>query len=89
MRRLYQWLSAQTSFFRYDATVHGAGSTVRTQTTTVRREGILLLGNAPGSLDICPLCGNNLAPTPAEQARPRLIEGDNGITETGPNLTSS
>lgn len=75
MRRLYQWLSARTSFFRYEATVHGPTGTVRTETTTVR-EGILLVpGNAAASLNICPLCGNTLAPIHAQQARLRLLEG--------------
>ena len=72
MRRIYQWLSERASFFRYDAVDRGTSSTVRTE-TTVRREGMtLLVSGAGASLDICPLCGNQLAPTPAEQARLRL-----------------
>jgi hypothetical protein len=75
MRRLYQWLSARTSFFRCDVAGYRAGSTVRTETTTVHREGILLLGNAVAGLDTCPLCGNKLVPTQAEQARLHLPQG--------------
>jgi hypothetical protein len=75
MQRLYQWLSARTSFFRYHVAGQGTSSTVRTE-TTVRREGItLLIGNAAAGLGTCPLCGNRLAPTQAEQARLRLPEG--------------
>jgi hypothetical protein len=73
--RLYQWLSERASFFRYVAVGHPNRSTVRTE-TTVRREGVtLLVGNVAASLDICPLCGNKLAPAQADQARLRLLEG--------------
>jgi hypothetical protein len=75
MKRLYQWLSERASFFRVDAVGHGTSGTVRTE-TTVRREGMtLLVSSAAASLDICPLCGNKLVPTQAEQARLRLLEG--------------
>jgi hypothetical protein len=83
LKRLYQWLSEQASFFRYDAVGHRTSSTVRTE-TTVRREGMtLLVSSAAARLDICPLCGNTLAPTQAEQARLRLLEGSIS-QETGP-----
>jgi hypothetical protein len=75
MQRLYQWLSQRASFFRQDVIDHTTSSTVRTE-TTIRREGMtLLVGSAGASLDICPLCGNRLAPTQAEQARLRLLKG--------------
>lgn len=82
MLRLYQWLSERASFFRYDAVGHGTNRIVRTE-TTVRREGMTLLVGSAASLDICPLCGNKLAPTQAEQARLRLPEGSIS-QETGP-----
>jgi len=76
MRRIYQWLSERASFFRYDAVGPGTSSTVRTE-VTVRREGMtLLVSGREESIDICPdicpLCGNVLAPAKAEQARLRL-----------------
>jgi hypothetical protein len=50
----------------------------------VRREGVtLLVSSAAAGLDICPLCGNKLVPTQAEQARLRLLEGVTS-QETGP-----
>jgi len=83
MQRLYQWLSERASFFRYDAVGHGANSTVRTE-TTVRREAMtLVVGSAAASLDTCPLCGNKLAPTQAEQARLRLPQ-DSISQQAGP-----
>jgi len=75
MRRIYQWLSERASFFRYDAVGPGTSSTVRTE-VTVRREGLtLLVGGAAAGFDICPFCGQKLAPAQAEQARLRLQEG--------------
>jgi hypothetical protein len=84
MQRLYQWLSEQASFFRHDAAGHGMSRNVRTE-TTVRREGVtLLVGSAAAlGLDTCPLCGSKLAPTEAEGARRRLLEGSSA-QETGP-----
>jgi hypothetical protein len=84
MQRLYQWLSERASFFRHDAAGHGTSSTVRTE-TTVRREGMTLLvgGAASVGLDICPLCGSKLAPTEAERANLRLLDGSIS-QETGP-----
>lgn len=83
MGRVYQWLIEQASFFRHDAVEHGTSRTVRTE-TTVRREGVtLLVSSAAAGLDICPLCGNKLVPTQAEQARLRLLEGVTS-QETGP-----
>jgi len=83
MQRLYQWLSERASFFRYSAVRRGTGSTVSTETTVRREVMTLLVGSAEASLDICPLCGNKLAPTQAEQARPRLLEASISQT-TGP-----
>jgi hypothetical protein len=76
MQRLYQWLSERASFFRYEGSGHGASSTIRTE-TTVHREGVTLLVGSAATLclDICPFCGNNLAPEQSEQATPRLSKG--------------
>jgi hypothetical protein len=75
MKRLYQWLSQRASFFRSDASGRGTTHTVRTE-VTVQREGItLLVGGAAAGFDTCPLCGQQLAPAQAEQARLRLQEG--------------
>ncbi|HXM11362.1 MAG TPA: hypothetical protein VN946_15540 [Terriglobales bacterium] len=72
MKRLYQWFSGRASFFRSGTPSHGATRTVRTE-VTVQREGLtLLVGAAAASLDVCPFCGQKLAPAQAEQARLRL-----------------
>jgi hypothetical protein len=43
---------------------------------TVERQGVkLLVVGAAAGFDTCPLCGQKLAPTQAEQARLRLQEG--------------
>jgi len=83
MQRLYQWLSERASFFRYNAVRRGTGSTVSTETTVRREVMTLLVGSAAASLDVCPLCGNKLAPTQAEQARLRLLGGSTS-QENGP-----
>jgi hypothetical protein len=76
MNRLYQWLSGRASFFRSDPSDRGTSRTVRTE-VTVERQGITLLvgGAAAGGFDVCPLCGQKLAPEQAGQARLRLQEG--------------
>jgi len=62
VKRIYQWLTGQASFFGLGAVGHGIGRTVRTE-VTVRREGITLLvgGAATVGIDTCPLCGSKLA----------------------------
>ena len=75
MKRLYQWFSERASFFRSDTPAHGTSRTVRTE-VTVQQEGMtLLVGDAAAGFDICPLCGQKLAPAQAEQARLRLRGG--------------
>jgi hypothetical protein len=72
MKRLYQWFSEWASFFRSDAISHRTSQTVCTE-VTVRAEGLtLLVGSAAAGFDICPLCGQKLAPGQPEQARLRL-----------------
>ena len=73
MGRLYQWLSERASSFRTDRPGHGTIRTVRTE-VRVERQGLLVGGSGVG-LDICPLCGQKLAPVQAEQTRLRLQEG--------------
>jgi len=48
----------------------GTSRTVRTE-VTVQREGMTVLVGGAG-FEICPLCGQKLAPAQAEQARLRL-----------------
>ena len=73
MKRLYQWFRGWASFFRSGTPSPGTTRTVRTEVTTVQREGMtLLVGNATAGFDICPFCGQALAPAQAEQARLRL-----------------
>jgi len=43
---------------------------------TVERQGMaLLVGGTAAGFDVCPLCGQKLAPAQAERARLRLQEG--------------
>jgi hypothetical protein len=74
-KRLYQWFRERASIFRSARPSPGTTRTVRTE-VTVRREGLtLLVGGAAAGFDICPFCGQKLAPAQAEQARLRLQEG--------------
>jgi hypothetical protein len=76
MNRLYQWLSGRASFFRSDTSGRGASRTVRTEVTVERQGVTLLLGGAAAvSFDVCPLCGNKLAPAQTEKATARLQKG--------------
>jgi hypothetical protein len=62
MKRLYQWFGKRASFFHFDGPGQGTTRTVRTE-VTVQREGLtLLVGSAAAGFDICPLCGQKLAP---------------------------
>jgi hypothetical protein len=75
MKRLYQWLSQRASFFRSDTSGRGTTRTVRTE-VTVQREGLtLLFGGAAAGFDVCPLCGQKLAPAQVDSARLRLQQG--------------
>jgi hypothetical protein len=70
MKRLYQWISERASFFRSDISAQGA-TTTRTICTevTVQREGMtLLVAGAAAGFDICPLCGQKVAPAQPEPA---------------------
>ncbi len=76
MKRLYQWFSKRASLFRTGTPGQGATRTVRTE-VTVQREGLtLLVGGVAAGFGNCPLCGQELAPAQAEQARIRLLEGE-------------
>jgi hypothetical protein len=75
VNRLYQWLYKRASFLRTGSSGHSMGRVVRTE-VTVERQGIILLDGGPAAnFDECPLCGQKLAPTQAEQARLRLLKG--------------
>ena len=73
MKRIYQWLTGQASFFGFDAVGHGPGRTVRTEVTV--REGMTLLvgGAATVGFDTCPLCGSKLAPGQASVLHTQTI----------------
>jgi hypothetical protein len=75
MNRLYQWLGGGASIFRSHKSSHGAASTVRTEVTVQRQSTTLLVSGPTAALDTCPLCGQNMAPEQAEQARLRLQKG--------------
>jgi len=68
MKRLYQWLSQRASFFRSDTSGCAAGHTVRTEVTVQQESTTLLVGGVAAGFDICPLCGQKLAPAQASQA---------------------
>jgi hypothetical protein len=72
--RLYQWLARRASFFRSDTSGHSTSRTVRTE-VTIERQGMTVLVGGTAGFDICPLCGQKLAPMQAEQARLRLQQG--------------
>jgi hypothetical protein len=74
-KRLYQWLSKRASFFRSDRSARGTRRTVRTEVTVERQGVTVLLGNPAAGFDLCPLCGQKLAPAQAAQARLRLQQG--------------
>ena len=71
-KRLYQWLTQRTSFFRFAASGPGTSRTVRTE-VTFERESITLLVNGP-ALNLCPICGQTLPTPQAAQAGLRLEE---------------
>jgi hypothetical protein len=73
--RIYQWLSGRASFFRSEPSGHGASRTVRTEVTIERQATTLLLGSTSADFDICPLCGQKVAPEHAERTGHRVIEG--------------
>jgi hypothetical protein len=75
MNRLYQWLSERASFFRSEKPSRGTSRTVRTEVTVERQGMTLLVGGVAAGFDLCPLCGQKLAPAQAEQARLRLQSG--------------
>jgi hypothetical protein len=63
MKRLYQWLSGRATFFHLERPERGTGRTVRTEVTVERQSMTLLVDCVPAAFDICPLCGQKLAPT--------------------------
>jgi hypothetical protein len=75
MNRLYQWLSGRASFFRSDTSGRGTSRTVRTEVTVERQGMTLVVAGAAAGFDICPLCGNKLAPAQTEKATARLQKG--------------
>ncbi len=77
MHRLYQWLSERTSIFQSGASVHDTSRTVRTEVTVERQGVTLIVGGTAAGFDTCPLCGQKLAPEPAEHARPLLQDETN------------
>jgi hypothetical protein len=72
--RIYQWLYSRASFFRSEPSGPGTSRTVRTEVTVEQQATTLLVGGT-ADFDICPLCGQKLAPEHAEQAGHRVIEG--------------
>jgi hypothetical protein len=72
MKQLYQWLFGRASFFRSDASTRGTNRTVRTEVTVEQQGTTLLVGGAVAGFDICPFCGQKLAPEQAEPVRARL-----------------
>jgi hypothetical protein len=73
--RIYQWLYSRASFFRSEPSGHATSRTVRTEVTIEQKATTLLVGSTSADFDICPLCGQKMAPEHAEQAGHRLLEG--------------
>ena len=76
MQELYQRLFRRAMAFLSGSSTPSAGRVVHTQ-VTVERQGVtvLLSGVAAVDFDICPLCGQRLVPTQAEQLRACLQKG--------------
>jgi hypothetical protein len=75
-RRLYQWLSRQTSFFRFEVFGSGVTRTVRTEVTVERRAMAVLASDLAGAgFDTCPLCGNKLTAEHPKHGRAELSQG--------------
>jgi hypothetical protein len=85
-KALYQWLSRRARFFR--PAPSGVSRTVRTEIKVERRDMTLRVGGVTG-FDVCPFCGQKLAPGEAEQARLRLQEGSIPPTNVPVDGTSS
>jgi hypothetical protein len=73
--RIYQWLSSRASSFRSVASGRGTIRTVRTEVTEERQRLILLAGRATAGFDLCPFCGQKLAPATVESTQGHLSEG--------------
>jgi hypothetical protein len=73
--RIYQWLSERARFFRSERSVRDTCRTVRTEVTVERQGLTILVGSATEIFDVCPLCGNKLAPERAKQAVTGLQKG--------------
>ncbi|MGC9990335.1 MAG: hypothetical protein ABSC07_17275 [Terriglobales bacterium] len=74
MQQLYQWFRGRASLFRSGKSSPGTSQIVRTE-VTVKRQSTTLLMSGATTFEVCPLCGQNLVPAQAEQARLRLHEG--------------
>jgi hypothetical protein len=75
MNQLYQWLRRRTSLFRSKKADPGATQTVCTEVTVHRERTTVLVAGVGKVFDICPLCGQSMAPAQAERARLHLVEG--------------
>jgi hypothetical protein len=75
MNRLYQWLGGGASLFRSNKSSRGLANAVRSEVTVQRESTTLLISGPTAAFDTCPLCGQDLAPEQAEQARLRLQKG--------------
>jgi hypothetical protein len=74
LQQLYQRFRGWARFFRSTTPDQSASHTIRTE-VTVQRESTTLLVSGTTAFDFCPLCGQQLAPAQAEQARLRLQKG--------------
>jgi hypothetical protein len=88
MKGLYQWFSRRASIFRAGSSSRGTTRTTRTE-VKVQREGLTLLVSGAAGFEICPLCGQSLAPAQAEQAKLRLLEGTTSKEDLPADGTSS
>ena len=63
MKRLYQWFTERASFSASDAVANRMSRTVQTEVTVQREAMTLLVGEGLPGFNICPLCGQKVAPT--------------------------
>jgi hypothetical protein len=71
VERIYQWLSERARSFRSRTSDRGTSRTIRTEVTVEQKGMTLVVGGGTELFDVCPLCGNKLAPEQAGASLPK------------------
>jgi hypothetical protein len=85
MKRLYQWLSGRASFF-HSGTLGGFSRTIGTEVTVERQAMTLLVSRLAADFNMCPLCGQKLAP-PQGNRPGSALQKDSTKTDRNERLT--